>query len=57
MYGRKQTQLESLVVEPDGRFERADQVSDDVFRRIVQQRREPPLRRPLGVVRTGDFVD
>src|SRR6185295_9878890 len=43
MNGREQLGLESAIVERQRRLERADQVADDIFRRIVDQSRQPEL--------------
>ena len=45
----EQPKLEILVVDADRGLERADQVADDVFRRVVQQRHQPRLARQAGL--------
>ena len=44
MDGRQQPVLEVLVVEADGRLERADQVADHIFGRIVEEGSSRPSR-------------
>ena len=41
MDGGEQLGFERLVVKCQHRFERTDQVADDIFRRIMDQRSEP----------------
>src|SRR5260221_8730393 len=40
----KQLQFEGFVVEADRGFEGADQIADDIFRGVMQQRREKLVR-------------
>ena len=42
---RQKPVFEFLVVEPDGGLERADEIADHIFGRIVQQRHQPGLAR------------
>src|SRR5262245_65152950 len=57
MDGLQQLALESLVVEPDGRLEWADEVPDHVLRSVVQQSCKPPAARQIGMHGGGDLLD
>src|SRR5262245_51335889 len=56
MDGLEQLGLERLVVEADGRLERADEIADHVLRRIMQQRGEPPAARQVRLHRARDLL-
>ena len=54
--GLQQPVLERLVVDADGGLERADEVADHVFGRIVQQRGQPPAARQVRLHGGGDLL-
>ena len=57
MDGRQQALLEGLVVKPEGRLEGRDHVAHHIFRRIVQQRRQPRGAVEMRVRVDGDLLD
>src|SRR5262245_56495536 len=49
--------LEGTMFERQRRLERADQVADDVFGRVMDERREPEVAAELGLELGGDAFD
>src|SRR5262245_10656177 len=57
MDGGEQLRLERAIVERQRRLERADQVADDIFGRVMNERREPESAAELGLKLGGDALD
>ena len=55
MHRRRQPRVQLAIARTDSGFHRADHVADHIFRRVVQQRRQPPSRRLTGVQSRKDL--